>query len=199
MTEEDDIDGLAGEYVLGSLSADERREADSRRRADRALEAAIGAWEQRLAPLIDREPGIVPPTHVYDRVLARIANSDGGGGGDGRPARPGAEVVPLRGRAGRWRVVAAGLVGLAACLALAIGWLDFVNVTPPQGPVLARMDCGGLYKDFWMQFDRDRLAKIPADQLAGLSRMALRAHDACQAGDEQDAKAIFEKLGRMQH
>ena len=55
MTEDDDIDGLAGEYVLGSLSADERREVGSRRRADRALEAAIGAWEQRLAPLIDRE------------------------------------------------------------------------------------------------------------------------------------------------
>ncbi len=199
MTEEDDIEGLAGEYVLGSLSADERREVEARRRSDRALEAAISAWERRLGPLIDREPGIVPPAHVYERILSRIADGNDGDDEDGRPARGGGDVVPLRGRSGRWRVVAAGLVGLAACLALVIGWLDFVNVTPPRGPVLARMDCGGLYKDFWMQFDRDRLAKIPADQLAGLSRMALRAHDACQAGYEQDAKALFDKLGRMQH
>jgi hypothetical protein len=28
--------------------------------------------------------------------------------------------------------------------------------------------------------------------------MALRAHDACQAGDEQDARGLFDKLRRMQ-
>ena len=27
--------------------------------------------------------------------------------------------------------------------------------------------------------------------------MALRAYDACQAGDELDAKALFDKLDRM--
>jgi hypothetical protein len=27
--------------------------------------------------------------------------------------------------------------------------------------------------------------------------MALRAYDACQAGDEQDARALFERLDRM--
>ena len=35
------------------------------------------------------------------------------------------------------------------------------------------------------------------EQLAGVSRMALRAYDACQAGDEQDAKALFERLDKM--
>jgi hypothetical protein len=34
--------------------------------------------------------------------------------------------------------------------------------------------------------------------LAGMSRMALCAYDACEAGDEQDAQAIFERLRRMQ-
>jgi hypothetical protein len=32
-----------------------------------------------------------------------------------------------------------------------------------------------------------------------MSRMALRAYDACEAGDEQDAKALFERLQRMQY
>jgi hypothetical protein len=27
--------------------------------------------------------------------------------------------------------------------------------------------------------------------------MALRAYDACEAGDDQDAKALFERLKRM--
>jgi hypothetical protein len=61
-----------------------------------------------------------------------------------------------------------------------------------------KMDCSRLYKDFWEKFDREKFAKISAEQLAGVSRMALRAYDACQAGDEQDAKALFDRLGRMQ-
>ena len=60
-----------------------------------------------------------------------------------------------------------------------------------------KMDCSRLYKDFWEKFDREKYAKISAEQLAGVSRMALRAYDACQAGDEQDAKALFDRLSRM--
>ena len=61
-----------------------------------------------------------------------------------------------------------------------------------------KMDCSRLYKDFWEKFDREKYAKISAEQLAGVSRMALRAYDACQAGDEQDAKALFDRLSKMQ-
>jgi hypothetical protein len=192
MTEEDDIDGLAAEYVLGSLDPAERRQVEARRQVDAALEAAIEAWQRRLAPLADREPGISPPDHVYEQILARIA---------GQPsARPGsANVVPLRvaGGSGRWRTIAASVTALAACLALALGWFSYVHVGPTGPPQHARMDCGVLYKDFWLQFDRQKLSRISADQLAGVSRMALRAHDACQAGDAQDAKVLFEKLHRM--
>ena len=61
-----------------------------------------------------------------------------------------------------------------------------------------KMDCSRLYKDFWEKLDREKFAKISAEQLAGVSRMALRAYDACQAGDEQDAKALFDRLSKMQ-
>jgi hypothetical protein len=60
-----------------------------------------------------------------------------------------------------------------------------------------KMDCSRLYKDFWEKMDREKFAKISAEQLAGVSRMALRAYDACQAGDEQDAKALFDRLSKM--
>ena len=60
-----------------------------------------------------------------------------------------------------------------------------------------KMDCSRLYKDFWEKFDREKYAKISAEQLAGVSRLALRAYDACQAGDEQDAKALFKRLDHI--
>ncbi|HSR79670.1 MAG TPA: hypothetical protein VLL28_02730 [Hyphomicrobiaceae bacterium] len=60
-----------------------------------------------------------------------------------------------------------------------------------------KMDCSRLYKDFWEKFDHEKYAKISAEQLAGVSRMALRAYDACQAGDEQDARALFDRLNKM--
>jgi hypothetical protein len=71
---------------------------------------------------------------------------------------------------------------------------------PQAAPVVAqtKLDCSRLYKDFWEKFDRERFAKIAAEQLAGVGRMALRAYDACQAGDEQDAKELFDRLNKMQ-
>jgi hypothetical protein len=54
--------------------------------------------------------------------------------------------------------------------------------------------CAKGYKDFWQNLDSSRSAKMPADRLAELNRAALRAYDACQAGDEQGARVIFERL-----
>jgi hypothetical protein len=191
MTEEDDIEGLAAEYVLGALDPAERAEVAARRKTDALLDAAISAWERRLAPLSDREPGVAPPLGLFERVLARIS------GGEAGAARS-ADIVPLLNRPARRRRLAVTLSAIAACVAVAVGWYNHMHVGP-QGPEHhASMDCGRLYKDFWEKFDRNTVARISADQLAGVSRMALRAHDACQAGDDQDAKALFDKLRRMQ-
>jgi|GEM_PF-1559368 len=191
MSADDDIDGLAAEYVLGSLTAAERAEVEARRGREPALDAAIRAWEQRLSPLADRVPGIAPPAHLLDGILARIEGQRKAG-----VSRSG-QVLALRRGSGRGKAVAAGLALLAACLVLAVLWAAYL--TPrPQGPVVARMDCGALFKEFWMRQDRESYARMPPEKLAGLSRMALRAYDACEAGDEQDAKALFEQLQRMQ-
>jgi hypothetical protein len=61
----------------------------------------------------------------------------------------------------------------------------------------AKLDCGKAYKGFWDKIEREKYAKISPEQLAGVSRMALRAYDACQAGDDQDARALFERLDKM--
>jgi anti-sigma-K factor RskA len=104
---DDDIDGLAAEYVLGSLDPAARREVDTRRKADPALDEAIGAWEERLAPLNDLQPGIAPPPHVFLAVEKRL-----------RSRRQRQVQMRMPPRPGRWLTLSAGACALAACLAI---------------------------------------------------------------------------------
>jgi hypothetical protein len=184
MTEDNDIDGLAAEYVLGSLEPAERRQVDARRKTDASLAAAVAAWERRLGPMSDRGSDVAPPAHLLDGILSRIS-------GQALQSAGTADVVPLRRASGRRWALAAGAGVLAACLALAVVWFKSQQ---PHPLVLGKMDCGKLYKDFWQKRDPQSFGKISPEQLAGVSRMALRAYDACQAGDEQDARALLARL-----
>jgi len=185
MSEDDDIDGLAAEYALGSLDPVERSQVDARRQTDAALARAIAAWERRLAPLSDRVPGVAPPSHLLERILSRIS-------GQASSFRRSAEGTPSRRQSGRGWGVAVGAT-LAACLALAVGWFIYVRSHTPTTHAGA-MDCNRMYKDFWGNLEHEKYVKMSPEQLAGVSRMALRAYDACQAGDEQDARLLFQRL-----
>jgi hypothetical protein len=68
-----------------------------------------------------------------------------------------------------------------------------VGAAAPQ----PNFDCGKAYKDFWKNLDRETYAKMPPAQLVVLSRRALRIYDACQTGDLEDAKGLFERLARL--
>ena len=107
MTQEDDIDGLAGEYVLGSLSADERRDVAMRRAHDRALDDAVAAWERRLAGLADYVPGAHPPAQALDAIAMRIW-------GQASPRAAPRHTI----RRWRWATIAVGT--LAAVLAIIV-------------------------------------------------------------------------------
>jgi len=184
---DDDIEGLAAEYVLGSLDLAERADVDARRRTDTSLAAAIEAWQRCLSPLSEFAPGISPPPNLFDSTLSRIS------GETGQSIHP-AKVVALHRNRKSWqRIIAVGASALAACLALEMGW--FIHTQPGTSPKhITTMDCSRLYKVFWGKLENDKYARISADQLAGVSRMALRAYDACQAGDELDANALFRRL-----
>jgi anti-sigma-K factor RskA len=110
MTERDEIDVLAGEYVLGTLDAPERAAAQARRRRDPTLEAAILAWEGRLAPLADWVPPVSVPKDMLARIEAKLPVVDD-------PA----QMVLLERHMRRWRRVAIATSAVAACLLLAIG------------------------------------------------------------------------------
>lgn len=58
----------------------------------------------------------------------------------------------------------------------------------------AAADCAKDYKAFWDQFNNGGAKGLSGDQHAIVSRQALRAFDACSAGDEASSKSLFTRL-----
>ncbi|SDR62554.1 Anti-sigma-K factor RskA [Rhizobiales bacterium GAS191] len=128
MSDQDDIDALAGEYVLGTLDAAERAAVAARRQREPDLDQAIIAWERRLGPLDEASPAIEPPEGLFARIEARIRSSTQDLTQTGAPAAP--EIIDLTRRLRRWRNAAFAAGALAAGLALAVVWQDMLR--PPQ-------------------------------------------------------------------
>jgi anti-sigma-K factor RskA len=121
-TGNDDLDGLAGEYVLGTLGDDERRAAEARLAADPAFRAAVAAWEARLQPLADSLPAMPPPARVRDRVMAAIGEAPAA-------AAVAGNVVSLHRSVRRWRIATAA-AGLAAAVLAGIVVVDRLRPVP---------------------------------------------------------------------
>lgn len=64
----DDIDALAGEYVLGTLPPERRREVQRRLGTDTRLRAAVDAWERRLIDLTELAEPQAPPPRLWQRI-----------------------------------------------------------------------------------------------------------------------------------
>lgn len=72
MNRADSTDELAGEYVLGTLSATRRRELEQRLPGDPDLRAAIQGWQDRLLPLTALVDPVEPPAHLWQRIEASM-------------------------------------------------------------------------------------------------------------------------------
>lgn len=114
-----DREGLAAEYVLGTLPLPDRLQAERLIATDAAFARLVEDWTQKLAPLNDGYAASEPPADLLPRIEARLF-----------PAAP---------AAGRWRLPFLGALatGLAALLVFAY-W--------PAGaphPVTARLTAEG--------------------------------------------------------
>lgn len=106
----DDSDTLAGEYVLGTLSAVERRNVQARLTHDAALREAVARWEARLLPLADLSAPVEPSERLWPRITRTLDASQAA-------ARPSVQRPPgLWNSLNFWRSLAAG--GMAAVLIL---------------------------------------------------------------------------------
>lgn len=130
-----DLDALAGEYVLGTLPADERRAAEARYAADAAFRRAVSDWEIRLQPLADSAGEAPVGPALRDRVLAGIAVAPAS------PAEASGNVVALRRAVRRWQITSA-LVGAAAAVLAAVVVVGELR-PPPQTEFVAVLTAGG--------------------------------------------------------
>lgn len=69
----DDIDALAGEYVIGTLSSAARLDVEARMRNEPALRQAVHAWETRLLPLTALAPPAEPTPALWGRIEKSVA------------------------------------------------------------------------------------------------------------------------------
>jgi len=75
-TDDDDQDALAAEYVLGTLSDEERTHAEALLTLDPAFEAAVRHWERRLGELNVMVEAVEPPAEVWERIKTQVSPID---------------------------------------------------------------------------------------------------------------------------
>jgi anti-sigma-K factor RskA len=71
-SEIDDLDGMAGEYVLGTLAGADRAEFEARLALDAAAAHAVADWALRLQPLADSVAPTIPPAALWQRIAQEI-------------------------------------------------------------------------------------------------------------------------------
>ncbi|MBB3455528.1 anti-sigma-K factor RskA [Rhizobium sp. BK313] len=63
---------LAGEYVLGVLSLEDRQKVERRMRSDRQFAAIVSRWEQNLSGFNDDYDTVTPAASVFPKIERRI-------------------------------------------------------------------------------------------------------------------------------
>jgi anti-sigma-K factor RskA len=72
----DNIEELASEYVLGTLSAEHRIEVQKRLAQDADLRAVVDAWEQRLLALTELAEPQTPTASLWGRIERSLNSID---------------------------------------------------------------------------------------------------------------------------
>ncbi len=145
----EEIQVLAGEYVLGALDAGEMRAVRRRAAVDPPLADAIAAWERRLTPLAEAVAPAAPPAALWARIEAAVAPLAEESTEHASlhvpaerlvpPARPLRPVrPPPRRRVWPWQAATGLSLALAAALAAFIVLrpappVEMATLTPPNG------------------------------------------------------------------
>jgi anti-sigma-K factor RskA len=68
----DDLQQLASEYVLGTLSAEKRRQVEADLLQNSELQAAVRYWEERFMPLTSLAEPVEPSPQLWPRIERHI-------------------------------------------------------------------------------------------------------------------------------
>ena len=127
-----DGDLMAGEYVLGVLSAERHAEAQSRIARDQAFAAQVAAWEDRLTPLTEDIAPVAVSSHVWRSIEAALFGSE---------LRPRGlwDNLPF------WRWLGAGTSAAAAAMLAAVLTVGQPQTGPSLVAALQASDAGPSY------------------------------------------------------
>jgi anti-sigma-K factor RskA len=131
---ERNLDILAGEYVLGTLDANERPEIEKLLASDAAFARAVNEWEERLSPLSEAVSPINPPASAWNKIEAALtshATTDSTALSDLTD-----QLVELKRSLAVWRY--ATMTAVAAALALAVVWMGGLETPFGQAPAEER-------------------------------------------------------------
>lgn len=151
MTDRDDIDMLAAEYVLGTLDPEQRQSVTVRRLREPELDRAITDWEARLSPLNAHYDPVAPSRDLFAGIRARIEEARQAVS-DQVPNL--ADFAKLKRRLVAWRAGALGAGAIAASLIVAILATD-VNVPMRDGKFVAVFHSDDTQPAFVMSVDID--------------------------------------------
>jgi anti-sigma-K factor RskA len=124
MTMDEDRNGFAAEYALGTLDAEERAQADALVLVDQDFAAKVREWERRLGELNILVAPVEPSAPVWDRIKAGLADAGQSGAlhlpevaaPQMRHEAPSAEIIQMRQRMERWRGLNIITGMIAACV-----------------------------------------------------------------------------------
>ncbi len=153
---------LAGEYVLGTLSRERRREVDAMLPNDATLRAAVAYWEERLMPLNALVAPVAPSGALWPRIERSL--------GPAATPAPAAVGPGWWERLGLWRALAAGGFAAAAIMAAVVGVRQFEVEQQRYMVVLAAPQNAGpgwvleLVADDTLRLEPLVTTEVPADR-----------------------------------
>lgn len=119
----DDGNLIAAEYVLGVLSAAERREFERRLGQEPALASEVAFWEERLTGLADTVAPVSPPDAAWSRIETAIGTAP--------------ERLSVWQSVTFWRRFAIGSATLAAASIAALAYIGLVPSA--RAPLMATL------------------------------------------------------------
>ena len=125
---DDHLQSLAGEYVLGTLSAAKRREVEARMAGDTALRDAVDGWEQRLHPLTALAEPVEPSPALWARIERSVAPQTSAAADSVKRAATG--VQNWWNNLSLWR----GLAGTGFAAAAVLAAVPVVRIQTPATP-----------------------------------------------------------------
>jgi anti-sigma-K factor RskA len=104
----EELNALAGEYVLGLLEPAQQREVEATLATNATLRNAVAFWEEKLHPLSSLAASADPPADLWNKIAARL------------DATPQAGMTRWWNRPTPWRWATGGFAAAAAALLLYI-------------------------------------------------------------------------------